>query len=336
MFNRKFLPRVCLCVLFIGLLGLVIYEVAYIYESAQHEKLITSSFSQIKYSRQINNSIIETQLIKNHVKTRDFARHTCKSAKRIGGKAEHVQNAPSPDDRVDGAWFVCFDGLFSLIKNDCVVYSFGVGHELTFDSHIHEAYSCRVFSFDPYVEAQTFQTIRNAVKQLVPSVQVSVDHNWNFYRLGLSEQRSTTNVNVESAKVGDLMDLKSIFDYTKMKNHIIDVLRIDIGEADQRVMETLDMDYVCRFVKQFMIKTSLKIRFNDLVKLEKCFFLFRRDTRFYIHRTDDEYRGLLSEFQQPNGFKLDLKLFGDELKLAEFMFVTGELHFLNQNYVFHG
>ena len=80
-----------------------------------------------------------------------------------------------------------------------------------------------------------------------------------------------------------------------------------------------------------MFETHLNFRFNELVKLEECFFMFHRHTRFYIKDLLDTPTGLKTEFQQTN-FSLNLSMFKDELYLAEYMFVNGEFYFVNKNF----
>lgn len=95
----------------------------------------------------------------------------------------------------------------------------------------------------------------------------------------------------------------------------------------------MDMNYACKYFKQFMFETHMNFRFNELVKLEECFFMFHRHTRFYINNLLDTPTGLKSEFQQTN-FSLNLSMFKDELYLAEYMFVNGEFYFVNKNFFF--
>ena len=43
--------------------------------------------------------------------------------------------------------------------------------------------------------------------------------------------------------------------------------------------------------------------------------------------------GFMTEFQSPRTFKIELKPFINELDLANFLFTTGELYFINKNFV---
>lgn len=114
---------------------------------------------------------------------------------------------------------------------------------------------------------------------------------------------------------------------------MIDILKIDIEGPEKGVIENLDMAYACKYFKQIVFETHRNVRFADLVKLEKCFYLFKRDTRFFEYMVYNNLHGFLTEFQAPNGYNLNLKSYYNETYLAEFMFVTGELYFANKNFI---
>ena len=85
-------------------------------------------------------------------------------------------------------------------------------------------------------------------------------------------------------------------------------------------------------IKNFVFETHLNLKFNDLVKLEKCFRLFYRTTRFFEAHTVGK-TGRYAEFQDPDGWKINLKKWGNEINLANFMFVSGEIYFVNINFL---
>ena len=93
--------------------------------------------------------------------TRDFIRYTCKNRVRIGGQQKFIRNAPNSLWRIDGAWSICLDKAFKLNKNDCLVYSFGISSDYSFDQTIRNEYACNIYSFDPFVEDDLFKNRRN-------------------------------------------------------------------------------------------------------------------------------------------------------------------------------
>ena len=67
----------------------------------------------------------------------------CSHVQRVGGDLRLTRR----DDTYDGEWRVC---LAKLPPKECVVYSFGVGWDWSFDDDM--ARRCDVFSFDPSMD----------------------------------------------------------------------------------------------------------------------------------------------------------------------------------------
>lgn len=130
-----------------------------------------------------------------------------------------------------------------------------------------------------------------------------------------------------------MLDLTSILKLTGTVNQVIDVFKMDIEGPEKEVFSNLNMNYACKFFKQIIFETHKNFRFRDLEKLEQCFYLFRRDTRFFEYLVHHPQLGFLSEFQAPQGHKINVTAFFNETFLAEFMFVTGELYFVNKNFI---
>jgi hypothetical protein len=116
---------------------------------------------------------------------------------------------------------------------------------------------------------------------------------------------------------------------------------MDIENAEWKIFETIDIDYACAYFKQFLFETHLKNvpkmnleNYKKVKKLEKCFMLFRRDTRFF-GQSESLYtanHGPLTEFQA--SFKLDLLNYGSSgEEVIWFMLSIGELYFVNKNYL---
>ncbi len=266
---------------------------------------------------------------------RDFIRYECKNRVRIGGYSELTKKAKSNLWRIDGAWFVCLDDQFKMKFNSCTLFSFGINHDYTFDSQMKNDYGCKIYSFDPFNEAGVFADKRKMNKSLKNSFEIKVDEKWTFYRIGL-----VGNVNsiVNENKIGWLATLDQILDLTSQRNKIIDVFKMDIEEAEKDFIQNLDMNYACKYLKQFLVETHFyanskgREAYELIKKLETCFRLFHRDTRFFMHDTEGD-TGHLTEFQNPSKFKLEMKEFKTELDLAFKMFSTGELYFINKNFL---
>ena len=182
-----------------------------------------------------------------------------------------------------------------------------------------DKHGCEIHSFDPIIEATLFASTNKWEK----------NNKWTFYKLGVSNQPTTK---LGSHKLGDKLDLMSLLKLTGLENKVVDVIKIDIEGEEKGVIESLDINYACKYFKQIMFKTHKNCEFKDLVKLEECFILFHRHTRFFMGDKYNSTNGHLSEFQQ-GFYMLNLGLFKSEINLAEFMFVNGEFYFLNVNFL---
>jgi len=64
-------------------------------------------------------------------------------------------------------------------------------------------------------------------------------------------------------------------------------------------------------------------------KLEKCFLLFLRNTRFYLGEGFGP-TGYMTEFQLKSQFVFKTSYFQDEYFIANYIFSMSELHFVNK------
>ena len=106
---------------------------------------------------------------------------------------------------------VCMDkGLAPVVP--CVVYSFGINNEWSFDDHFVD-YGCQVFAFDPSI---------NVTLDMPPSI--------HFYQLGLGAE-DTDSDQVSGWK---LRTLSSLYDTLKLEhgNVPIDYLKLDVEQAE--------------------------------------------------------------------------------------------------------
>ena len=269
--------------------------------------------------------------------SRDFFRYKCNDIKRIGGWDQFVRAVPNELFRTEGSWFVCFDKGVAPIQDKCNIISFGVNRDESFDRVMNTKYGCRVESFDPYVEHDVFQTIRNRDNSLSDKPTLQVNKKWKFHRIGVVGNNSVQNFN----KIGWLTTFKEIIKYTKLEYEIIDVLKMDIENGEWDVLRDMDIDYLCKYVKQFMMETHIwklspgvSSQFLRLVKkLEKCYLLFRRDTRFYQEFINGPYGFQKTEFQDPKTYRISLNDFIDENDIINFMVTFGELYFVNENFI---
>ena len=224
---------------------------------------------------------------------------------------------------------MCFDDGLRIISNNCIILSFGIHLDSSFDAVINNKYKCQVESFDPFVASvNNVDLINKSIHEKV--ISINLNEKWRFHRIGIT---SFSKSKQKEEKI--IKSLDEILDYTKLKNKVIDYFKMDIEHAEWEFLSDFDIDYACKYFKQFAIETHPICPSEALMllrKLEKCFWLYRRDTRFYrndIHK----YGAVETEFQNHKTFSLSLEWFEDEIKLIDYMISMGELYFVNRNFL---
>lgn len=109
---------------------------------------------------------------------------------------------------VDGGWDVCHDHMIRF-NHPCIVYSFGVSADLTFDDEVSETYHCDVYSFDQSTAFPTHQHGPNA---------------W-FNRIGIGNKHEK----FKAGYVAPLQELREMLNHTSSP---IDILKIDVEGAE--------------------------------------------------------------------------------------------------------
>lgn len=140
-----------------------------------------------------------------------------------------------------GGFFVNPD----LLNSNSIIYSFGIGKDVTFDKTCIKNHSCRVFGFDP-----TPKSI-NYIKNNPPSelfkffdygISATISGTTTFYLPTNDRATSGSLLNtevVDSQKAIDVK-MKTFATITKELNHNhIDVLKMDIEGAEYDVLETI-------------------------------------------------------------------------------------------------
>ena len=133
---------------------------------------------------------------------------------------------------------------------------------------------------------------------------------------------------------------------------VVDVFKFDIEGPEWDFLANLDVDYACQYFKQIMFETHMRgpngemnfdldkfnpdwnlKNFKTIQRLERCFLLFHRDTRFFVPgKLYSTNLGCLTEFQMDE--KVLIRRYGrNEIEATLYMFSTGELYFVNRNFL---
>lgn len=162
----------------------------------------------------------------------------------------------------------------TLVPENAIVYSFGIGEDISFDLDIIAKHGCQVFGFDP-----TPKSIDYISKQDIPA-------GFHFHPYGIGEQTGTVTFNLPKNKdhvsgsvyEHKLVDehnavevlLKDFKDITTELGHThIDVLKMDIEGSEYAVIEGILNSGVS--IKQILIETHERFFPDGKAKGDKFF-----------------------------------------------------------------
>lgn len=162
-------------------------------------------------------------------------RSSCQLAHDFGGK---MMKKPSG---LDGQKTICIDPRIAPKSGDCLVYSFGIDNEWSFDEQM-ERYGCQVFAFDPSINREPHDHS--------PSI--------HFYDWGLSYQNENRSAEKGGWKVRTLATIFDILSDRHGKNKPIDFLKIDIESAEWQVLPEIIHSGMLSKIRQLGVEFHLE------------------------------------------------------------------------------
>ncbi|KAK3082976.1 hypothetical protein FSP39_010484 [Pinctada imbricata] len=156
----------------------------------------------------------------------------------------------------DGGWEVCHDFNFRPAHRKCLVYSFGINNDWSFDDDVTQTYECELHAFDPSMR--------------IPShMRSKFIH---FHNLGLS---NTKEIKTMFGSDWHLSDLKSIISDFGHVNRTIDILKLDIESFEKKALPQMLESGVLNNVVQ------LSIEFHNFRNLTALQLLYNAGFRMY-------------------------------------------------------
>ncbi|XP_047483806.1 probable methyltransferase-like protein 24 [Penaeus chinensis] len=136
---------------------------------------------------------------------------------------------------VDGDKAVCLSSLYNITPGNCLVYSFGIAGDWSFDDAMAE-YGCQVYSFDPTIGLEDHQRSERV----------------HFYNVGLGGANRTSLIDGVNATI---LTLGQIIDKLGHTNKTIDYLKMDIEAYEILAFTQLaNEQYRLSFVKQVSLE----------------------------------------------------------------------------------
>ncbi|XP_071522721.1 probable methyltransferase-like protein 24 isoform X2 [Panulirus ornatus] len=163
-------------------------------------------------------------------------RVSCREMRYFGGRV-------SPSGLVDGDKAVCLAPVFDITPGDCIVYSFGISNEWSFDDAMAQ-FGCQVYAFDPTMGV--------------------ADHNKServhFYNLGLGPSDTSTRIGGVSASLRTLGHIMDMLGHT---NKMIDYVKIDIEGYEYSSFEQLSKE--AHILRQLGIEVHPGLEYHGLI-----------------------------------------------------------------------
>ncbi|XP_005107580.1 methyltransferase-like protein 24 isoform X2 [Aplysia californica] len=135
----------------------------------------------------------------------------------------------------DGGWEICDDSGIRPKQHDCLVYSFGVVNEFSFEDDVSRLYDCEVHSFNPLASGDDY----NRSKKIQA-------HSFSIGR--------NSEISEDGKELYTLPDIRTILHHSKNN---IDVMKMDIEGAEWPALAgMLQFDELSQ-VKQLLVEFHL-------------------------------------------------------------------------------
>ncbi|KAK1961950.1 hypothetical protein LY78DRAFT_275829 [Colletotrichum sublineola] len=193
----------------------------------------------------------------------------------------------------DGGKWVC--GMSRYVNfpanRECIVYSFGVRDESSFENEMLSRTKCRVWAYD------------FSVFDFGEQLESGNRERANFLQAGIAGKTNTTRT-PPFYSIGDLMDMN--------RHEYIDILKMDIEFAEFEAMEALHKDFPITTgelpIGQLMVKIHI---FNGLTAFQYLDWWERLESR-----------GLRPTWTEPNLLAITLNLGNKDPLLAEYTMIN--------------
>lgn len=158
------------------------------------------------------------------------------------GQYSHLEKTVKIQSKWYGNEYGGFYACPGFLNQNSIVYSFGIGEDISFDKSIIENHNCQVFGFDP-----TPKSIKWTKSQNLPV-------NFRFFEFGVSDKTGFTdfylpknpdyvsgsvitqsNINLKEKVVVEMKTINDILN--ELHHNHIDVLKMDIEGAEYDIID---------------------------------------------------------------------------------------------------
>ncbi len=185
-------------------------------------------------------------------------------------------------------WTICVD----LIEKDSIIYSFGIGEDISFDLAIIEKFNANIYAFDPTLKSiEWIKKQKPNKKFIVHQFGLSdFDGDAKFYLPENPNYVSSTLINRKSSdnkyNIVKMHKLSSIM--KQLKHSDIDILKMDIEGSEYDVIEDIIKSEIK--IKQLMIEFHHRFDEIGISKTKEAVLKLNNYGYkiFYISKTGEE------------------------------------------------
>lgn len=193
-----------------------------------------------------------------------------------------------PTYKCNKQWYGNKNGGFylnpDLINSDSIVYSFGIGEDISFDKDVIFTHECKVFGFDP--TPKSIKWVKDGytpVKFEFIEVGLSIKPNLEWFYLPLNKNHVSGSMQKhDHLSEAVLLPMNSFSQIKKILNHDhVNVVKMDIEGSEYDVMDSIDADQIAvelheRFFKDGKVKSiklvnELKQRGYEIFAVSRSF-----------------------------------------------------------------
>lgn len=253
--------RVTLCAIAAVLTTTAFFSYLISHSSAINKPYCDGSKREIDWTG-VDVSVLSANDIMSYIKWGN--RSSCRRAQDFGGSVFHIG--------ADGQKALCLDEPVRLDNtngNECLVYSFGIHDEWSFDEAM-EQFGCRVFSFDPSMN------------------DTNHDHSSkiHFYRMGLWHTNEVINIMGVEWTMRTLEHL--YHDLFKHSGRIIDYLKVDIESSEWTVIPEILSSGMMDKVRQLGLEIHMSVE-DELVEYQRRASVIKSLEDYGMIRFDSKY-----------------------------------------------
>ncbi|QOR75575.1 MAG: FkbM family methyltransferase [Thermoflavifilum sp.] len=202
------------------------------------------------------------------------------------GKDLYVRKDISISTKTLGNRHACWTFIPTLLNQSSIVYSFGVGRDISFDLHLINMFHLHVFAFDP--TPSSIEWIKNENGRLPDEFHfydfgiASIDGNISFYPPEYKNYGSYSIIKDVYQSSSVMLPVKRLTSIMQELHHNhIDLLKMDVEGAEYAVIEDMVKSNI--FPRQLLIEFHHRFKNIGVQKTKEIIHLLKQNEYHIFH-----------------------------------------------------